>query len=72
MQILTVVNLDRLVDLSKYSPKPSDGGVVAWVEHSKPQDKKMTLDIKVQALEKKEIKSGQEQDQEKSASREEL
>jgi hypothetical protein len=59
--------------LSKYSPKPSDGGVVAWVEHSKPQDKKTTLDIKVQALKKKEeIKSGQEQGQAKSASREEL
>jgi hypothetical protein len=59
--------------LSKYSPKPSDGGVVAWVEHSKPQDKKTKLDIKVQALKKKkEIKSGHEQGEAKSASREEL
>ncbi|KAG5665913.1 hypothetical protein KAF25_010038 [Fusarium avenaceum] len=63
---------DRLVDLSKYSPKPSDGGVVAWVEHSKPEDKKTKLDIKVQALKKKEIKSGHEQGEAKSASREEL
>ncbi|KAM0341521.1 hypothetical protein ACHAPU_009969 [Fusarium lateritium] len=57
---------DQLVDLSKYSPKPSDGGVVAWIEHSKPQDTKTTIDIKVRALKKKG------QGQEKSATREEL
>ncbi|KAM0557052.1 hypothetical protein ACHAPJ_005315 [Fusarium lateritium] len=63
---------DQLVDLSKYSPKPSDGGVVAWVEHTRPQDHKMKLEVKAQALKTKETKSGQEQGQPKSASREEL
>ncbi|KAF5717379.1 hypothetical protein FMUND_5856 [Fusarium mundagurra] len=63
---------DQLVDLSRYKPKPSDGGVVGWVMHTKPQNNKTKLDIKVQALKTKEVKSGKEQDQAKSASREEL
>ncbi|KAF4342696.1 hypothetical protein FBEOM_3356 [Fusarium beomiforme] len=63
---------DQLVDLTKYSPKPSDGGVVGWVMHTKPQNHKTKLDIKVQALKIKEVKRGQEQGQSKSASREEL
>jgi serine protease inhibitor ecotin len=63
---------DQLVDLSKYSPRPSDGGVVGWVMHTEPQNHKTKLDIKVQALKTKEVKSGQEQGQAKSASREEL
>ncbi|RGP78753.1 hypothetical protein FLONG3_3117 [Fusarium longipes] len=64
---------DQLVDLSKYSPKPMDGGVVAWVLHSERQsDKKTKVDIKVQALKAKETKSGQEQGEAKTVSREEL
>ncbi|KAF5023850.1 hypothetical protein F66182_4108 [Fusarium sp. NRRL 66182] len=63
---------DQLADLSKYGPKPSDGGVVAWVEHTKPQDHKMALDIKVQALKTKESETKQERDHAKSASREDL
>ncbi|EMT63764.1 hypothetical protein FOC4_g10014011 [Fusarium odoratissimum] len=63
---------DQLVDLSKYKPRPSDGGVVGWVMHTEPQDYKTKLDIKVQALKTKEVRSGQEQGQAKSASREEL
>lgn len=63
---------DQLVDLSKYKPKPSDGGVVGWVVHTQPQNHKTKLDMKVQALKTKEVRSGQEQGQAKSASREEL
>ncbi|KAL6921686.1 hypothetical protein FSST1_005712 [Fusarium sambucinum] len=64
---------DQFVDLSKYSPKPVDGGVVAWVLHSERQpDQKTKVDIRVQALKEKEVKSGQEQGQAKTASREEL
>jgi hypothetical protein len=40
--------------------------------HTKLQNNKTKLDIKVQALKTKEVKSGTEQDQAKSASREEL
>lgn len=63
---------DQLVDLSKYKPKPSDGGVVGWIMHTQPQNYMTKLDIKVQALKTKEVKSDQEQGQAKSASREEL
>ncbi|KAL4725112.1 hypothetical protein ACLX1H_007258 [Fusarium chlamydosporum] len=64
---------DQLVDLSKYSPKPVDGGVVAWVERSERQpDHKTKIDIRVQALKEKVAKSGQEQGQAKTASREEF
>ncbi|QKD54654.2 uncharacterized protein FOBCDRAFT_240122 [Fusarium oxysporum Fo47] len=63
---------DQFVDLSKYKPRPSDGGVVGWVMHTEPQNYKTKLDIKVQALKTKEARSGQEQGQAKSASREEL
>jgi hypothetical protein len=63
---------DQFVDLSKYKPRPSDGGVVGWVMHTEPQNYKTKLDIKVQALKTKEVRSGQEQGQAKSASREEL
>jgi hypothetical protein len=40
--------------------------------HTEPQNYKTKLDIKVQALKTKEVRSGQEQGQAKSASREEL
>jgi hypothetical protein len=64
---------DQLVDLSKYSPKPADGGVVAWVLHSERQsDQKTKVDIRVQALKGKEAQSGQEKGQAKTVSREEL
>ncbi|KAF5234810.1 hypothetical protein FAUST_7434 [Fusarium austroamericanum] len=64
---------DQLVDLSKYSPQPADGGVVAWVLHSERQsDQKTKIDIRVQALKGKKAMSGQEQGQAKTASREEL
>ena len=28
--------IDELRDLGRYSHEPSEGGVVAWVEHSEP------------------------------------
>lgn len=41
---------DDLAQLSKYKPTPSDGGVVAWVEHSEPEEKSITIEIKAQVL----------------------
>ncbi|KAJ4133930.1 hypothetical protein NW768_005522 [Fusarium equiseti] len=64
---------DQLVDLSKYSPKPADGGVVAWVINSERQDNHKTkLDIRVQSFKEKTVQSGQEQGEAKTATREEL
>ncbi|KAI8669028.1 hypothetical protein NCS57_00716200 [Fusarium keratoplasticum] len=40
----------QLVDLTKYDTKPVDGGVVAWIEHSQPEDHSMKFDIKAQVL----------------------
>lgn len=45
---------DTLADISKYSPKLSDGGVVAWTAHTKAnrkaEERTMTFTVKAQVL----------------------
>ncbi|KAH6899638.1 hypothetical protein B0T10DRAFT_1099 [Thelonectria olida] len=59
---------DALLDLARYKPTPADGGVVAWVTHTKPEEKQMELSIKVQSLKTK----AKGQQAEKTASKDEL
>jgi hypothetical protein len=43
-----------MADISKYSPKLSDGGVVAWTAHTKAnrnaKERTMTFTVKAQVL----------------------
>ncbi|KAH7148945.1 hypothetical protein EDB81DRAFT_481467 [Dactylonectria macrodidyma] len=59
---------DIFSDLGKYKAVPEDGGVVSWVQHTRPDDKKIEFDIQTQALKAK----AEEGTKEKTASREEL
>ncbi|KAK7398242.1 hypothetical protein QQX98_012392 [Neonectria punicea] len=59
---------DILTDLGKYKPTPEDGGVVAWVQHTIPEGKKMKFDIKVNALKAKNVEGKAEE----TVSRDEL
>ncbi|KAH6985635.1 hypothetical protein BKA56DRAFT_653937 [Ilyonectria sp. MPI-CAGE-AT-0026] len=79
------VALDVLSDLGKYKATPEDNGVVAWVKHTQPDEKKMIkIEIKANSLkakavedkhakESKEAEGKQAEDkEEKTASRDEL
>ncbi|CAM1501016.1 Fc.00g101780.m01.CDS01 [Cosmosporella sp. VM-42] len=46
---------DTLLDLTKYKPELQDGGVIAWMENSKPEKKAMTFQVKAQVLKAKEV-----------------
>ncbi|KAH7149715.1 hypothetical protein B0J13DRAFT_313292 [Dactylonectria estremocensis] len=69
---------DIFSDLGKYNAVPEEGGVVAWVQHTRPDDKKIEFDIQVQALKAKEAEvkveeaKVEEGEEEKTASRDEL
>ncbi|KAH7011966.1 hypothetical protein EDB80DRAFT_408218 [Ilyonectria destructans] len=71
---------DVLSDLGKYKATPEDNGVIAWVQHTQPDGKKMIkIEIKAKSLKAKEVedKDGEESKEaedkeEKTASRDEL
>lgn len=56
-------------DLSKYSPKLTDGGVVAWTSHTradrKAGEREMTFTVKAQVLKAKADASEDEGESEK-------
>ncbi|KAF7548317.1 hypothetical protein G7046_g8718 [Stylonectria norvegica] len=62
---------DDLVDLTKYKPEPEEGGVVAWAEHTLPEQKQILIQIKAQVL-KGKPSTDEESKKSKTASREEL
>lgn len=47
-----------MADISKYSPKPSEGGVVAWTSYTKANrranERDMTFTVKAQVLKARE------------------
>lgn len=61
--LLTLCFLDALLDLSKYTPEPKDGAVVAWpINHTRPsiREKRREIEITIKAQVLKEKEGGAE------------
>lgn len=61
--MLTLCFLDALLDLSKYTPEPKDGAVVAWpINHTRPsiREKRREIEITIKAQVLKEKEGGAE------------